>query len=117
MKVIVLDASWEVRAVSEYVDNVLTEFPDYLNLREVLIGKILLNRIEEVAILYDVQSLYMPFIPSDLYRHIHSVPNELTYRIDREVWKRIRHMRSVLGERTVSRIKIKVKELLLELEC
>lgn len=117
MTKIVLDASWEVREVGKYIDDVLTEFPDYLNLRDVLITKILLTRIEEVAIIFDNNSHYTPFIPGDLHRHLHSVPTELVYRVDREMWKRIRHMRSELGERTVSRIKIKVKELLLELEC
>ena len=56
-------------------------------------------------------------IPDSLYRYLHSVPTELTGRVDKELYKRERHMRTLLGEVQVANIKIKIRESLLEITC
>lgn len=117
-RLVILDANWEIRAVARYVDEVLSEFPDHLHLRDPIVELIIQSRLNEFSLMFAARlHEYTSRIPDNLYRYLYSVPTELTSRVDKELYKRERHMREQLGECQVTNIRIKVRESLLEIEC
>lgn len=116
-QLVILDAEWEIRNIGDYVDDVLVEFNECRHLRNELIRTIILSRLQEISLMFAEASLQYSGIPEHVYRYLHSVPIELNQRIDKEMYKRERFMRARLGECKVTRITIKIKESLLEIEC
>ena len=117
-RLVILDALWEIREVGKYVDEVISEFMEYQHMRDSFIELVILARLEEFSLMFAArQTNNNSRLPYALYRYIHSVPTELISRIDKELYRRERHMRSQLGECNVMNIKIKVRESLLEIEC
>ena len=119
-RVVILDAGWEIKAVASYVDDVLTEYPEYLHLRDTVVELIIHQRLREFSLMFAAQlpkvNSRAP-IPDSLYRYLYSVPTELAGRVDKELYKRERHMRTILGEVQVADIRIKIRESLLEITC
>lgn len=116
-RLVILDASWEIRNVGMYVDDVLVEYQEYGHLRNTFIELVILSRLNEISLMFASAIDTSRTLPSSLWRYLYSVPSELRYRIDREMYKREFLMRSRLGERDVTKITIKVNESLLEIEC
>ena len=117
-RLVLLDALWEIREVGKYVDEVLSEYREHRNLRNQFIELIILSRLDEFSLMFASRNIDTSSrIPSALYRYLHSVPTELTASIDKELYRRERHMRDTLGECNVNTIRIKVRESLMEIEC
>jgi len=117
-RLILLDALWEIREVGKYVDEVLSEYREYQNLRNQFIETIILSRLDEFSLMFASRNIDTSSrIPYALYRYLYSVPTELTASIDKALYRRERHMRDTLGECNVNTIRIKVRESLMEIEC
>lgn len=116
-KIVILDATWEIRSVGEFVDEVLVEYQEHIHLRNELIEVIILSRLSEISLMFGTVIDTSRTLPSNLWRYIYSVPAELRCRIDTEMRKREYLLRSRLGEQHATKITIKVNESLLEIQC
>mgnify|MGYP001354492672 CR=1 FL=1 len=117
-RLVIVDALWEIKEVGKYVDEILLEYNEHQSLRNKLIEVIIISRLDEFSLMFASRSrkIVTP-IPYNLYRYLYSVPTELTARIDKELYRRERHIRDTLGECNVKDIKVEVNKFLMEIEC
>jgi hypothetical protein len=116
-KLVILDAAWEIGKIGAFVDEVLVEYQEHINLRDELISQIILGRLREVSMMFASSVDCSRTLPSNLWRYIYALPTELRCRIDIEMKKREILLRSRLGEVNVLKIIIKVNESSLEIRC
>lgn len=112
MASLIISSRWELQKIKDYMSDVLTEYPEYRQ-RHVELSELLLRLyLRDISLSLSTMEPSV-LIPTDLYRHFHSVPTEVRSRIERNLFPRIRQ--AVNGrELSVTGLRFYFDDLVLE---